>query len=48
MLTQNDNGSWYCDRCRCIVILFDDDTHDDCADDDGAERDAAWERMLAR
>lgn len=26
-MTRNANGSWYCDDCRSIVILFDDDTH---------------------
>lgn len=31
-LDHNANGSHYCNDCRCIVILFDDDTHgpDDC------------------
>lgn len=27
-MTRNDNGSWYCEDCRKIVILFDDDEHD--------------------
>lgn len=30
-LEHNANGSNYCTRCQCIVILFDDDEHD--ADD---------------
>jgi len=26
-MTRNANGSWYCNDCKCLVILFDDDTH---------------------
>jgi hypothetical protein len=29
-LERNANGSYWCSACRRIVILFDDDTHDDC------------------
>ncbi|MCP4221894.1 MAG: hypothetical protein GY773_00945 [Actinomycetia bacterium] len=40
-LHHNDNGSWYCWNCRRIVILFDDDTHDDC-DESWEEADSLW------
>lgn len=29
-LTRNANGSYYCEDCKLIVILFDDDTHECC------------------
>lgn len=27
-MDRNDNGSWYCNDCHKVVILFDDDEHD--------------------
>ena len=29
-MDRNDNGTWYCNRCKFTVVLFDDDTHEDC------------------
>lgn len=26
-MERNANGSWYCNDCKCIVILFDNDKH---------------------
>jgi len=26
----NDNGTWFCNVCRMIIILFDDDHQHDC------------------
>lgn len=36
-LTRNPNGTNYCEDCKCIVILFDDDTHEccECSDEYG-------------
>lgn len=29
-MDRNANGSYWCNRCKHIVILFDDDTHEGC------------------
>lgn len=38
-MTHNANGSWYCNDCQHIVILFDDDTHECDRDPDGDHAD---------
>jgi len=29
-MDRNANGSWFCNRCRMTIILFDEDDEHDC------------------